>query len=75
MSLDERRENACRGACGAATRAARIDHFHARAARCELVGDGAANDTRADDGDVHTAILAGWWLVVGGYYQPPTTNH
>ena len=83
MTFDERREDARRRAGCAASGAARINELHARAARRELVSDGAAHDTRADDGDLHIAILAGWWFVVrgwrwfvvGGYREPPTTDH
>src|SRR5687767_11212064 len=88
MPFDERREDTRRRAGCAAAGAARIDEPHMRAARRELVSDGAAHDTRADDGDVHTAILAGWWWVVRGewwllagsrwlvvHQEPPTTSH
>ena len=53
MTFDERREDARRRPGCAASGTARINELHTRAARRELVSDGAAHDTRADDGDVH----------------------
>ena len=39
--------------------AAAVEHANTRAAGRQLVGDGAADDAGAHDGDVHIAILVG----------------
>jgi hypothetical protein len=59
MPLDVWSEHAGRRTRRPLSGAARIDHGHLRAARRELVGDGAAHDARADDGDLHMEDCTG----------------
>ena len=57
VAFDVGSEDAGRCACRAASRRTAVEDADVGAAGRELVGDGAADDARARDGDLHIAIL------------------
>ena len=70
MPFDERCEDAGRCASRATSGTAWIEHLHTRASRGELVRNGAADHTCADDGYVHN-----WEFYSTPNYQIPNPNH